>query len=77
MFNDLLKDSDNIVLVNNCLDFLLNLIYSHSSPKKSKFLKYELIETNIYDLFDIINLRLDTDKYKIESCTYDFITNRL
>lgn len=77
MFNDLIRDSENIVLVNNTVGFLTNLIASHSNPMKSKFIKQELIETDIYDLFDIVKFRLDNNKYKLEASTFEYVNKQL
>lgn len=60
MFMKVLIESDNVILVSNIVGFLTNLICAHTSPIKKKYMKRELIELEIYDLFEIIQLRLVT-----------------
>ncbi|KAL4510234.1 hypothetical protein ABPG72_010427 [Tetrahymena utriculariae] len=66
---DILKDSPNIVLIRNTVDFLFSFISLPSNKQRAKLIRQEFIELNIENIFEIILTRIKLGKYKIKDCT--------
>ncbi|KAL4467047.1 hypothetical protein ABPG74_010644 [Tetrahymena malaccensis] len=74
---DILKDSPNIVLIRNTVDFLFSFISLPSNKQRAKLIRQEFIELNIENIFEIILTRIKLGKYKIKDCTEQAYLNIL
>ncbi|EAR97051.2 formin-like 2 domain protein (macronuclear) [Tetrahymena thermophila SB210] len=74
---DILKDSPNIILIRNTVDFLFSFISLPSNKQRAKLIRQEFIELNIENIFEIILTRIKLGKYKIKDCTQQAYLNAL
>lgn len=72
-FFEILKNSKNIIMIENVLAFLNSLVSSPEIEADRAILKTELISCGIRDIFNDLYEKVQNSYYKIVDCTFETI----